>query len=150
MDDNRSILLVSSEEEDRIARSLMVWINKYPDPPVDLIKYEQLQDGEPSMAVSTIQSTYIVQEYINGSYDAEFQFKIIYRVQPGTSMDKRLKADEKLNAIADWATRQKPDFGEDIEVKSIKSNTRSSLFGIYENGDEDHQILMTLTYHVKQ
>ena len=30
----------------------------------------------------------------------------------------------------------------------IEATTRSSLFAIYENGDEDHQILMRLIYEV--
>ena len=100
------------------------------------------------MALSTIQAAYIVQKYILGGYQAEYQFKVIYRLKPGNSNDKRLKSDELLNAIGDWANGQKPDIGNDKRVISMEPTTRSSLFAMYENGDEDHQILMKLNYEV--
>ena len=30
----------------------------------------------------------------------------------------------------------------------MEATTRSSVFAVYENGDEDHQILMKMTYEV--
>lgn len=80
--------------------------------------------------------------------DGVVEFKIIYRVKPGNSMDKRLKADELLNAIGDWATGKRPDIGTGKRVVSLEPTTRSSLFAVYENGDEDHQILMKMNYEV--
>ena len=53
-----------------------------------------------------------------------------------------------MNAIGDWANGQKPDIGDDKRVISMEPTTRSSLFAMYENGDEDHQILMKLNYEV--
>lgn len=63
-------------------------------------------------------------------------------------MDKRLKADELLNRMGDWAANHKPYIGEGLVVQSVEPTTRSSLFGMYENGDEDHQIFMRLLYKV--
>lgn len=101
------------------------------------------------MALSTIQAAYIVKKYILGGYQAEYQFKVIYRMKPGNSNDKRLKADETLNALGDWAARETPpDIGDGRRVIRIEPTTRSSLFAIYENGDEDHQILMKMNYEV--
>lgn len=105
------------------------------------------------MALSTIQAAYIVQKYILGGYQAEYQFKVIYRMKPGNSNDKRLKADEMLNALADWAelfggVNNDPFIGEGKRVIRIEPTTRSSLFAVYENGDEDHQILMKMNYEV--
>ena len=98
--------------------------------------------------MSTIQAAYIVKKYLLGGYEAEYQFKLIYRVKPGNSIDKRLKADEVLNAIGDWANGQKPDIGDGKRVVSLEPTTRSSLFAVYENGEEDHQILMKMNYEV--
>ena len=141
---------VSAAEEDQISRKLLVWLNTYPELPdgIDLIRFEFLPADTSAMAMSTIQAAYIVRKYILGGYQAEYQFKIIYRVKPGNSNDKRLKADELLNAIGDWASGQKPDIGDDKRVISLEPTTRSSLFAMYENGDEDHQILMKLNYEV--
>ena len=140
---------VSAAEEDKVSRKLLVWLNTYPDLPVDLIRFESLPADTSAMAISTIQASYIVKRYVLGGYQAEYQFKIIYRVKPGNSMDKRLKADELLNALGDWAASEKPpNIGDGRRVIRIEPTTRSSLFAVYENGDEDHQILMKMNYEV--
>lgn len=139
---------VSAAEEDQVSRKLLVWLNTYAELPVDIIRFELLPADTSAMAMSTIQAAYIVRRYITGGYVAEYQFKIIYRVKPGNSNDKRLKAEELLNAIGDWATGKRPDIGTGKRVVSLEPTTRSSLFAVYENGDEDHQILMKMNYEV--
>lgn len=140
-------------EEDQVSRKLLAWLNTFPDKPVDLIRFEFLPADTAAMALSTIQAAYIVKKYILGGYQAEYQFKVIYRMKPGNSNDKRLKADEMLNALGDWAelfggVNNDPFIGEGKRVIRIEPTTRSSLFAVYENGDEDHQILMKMNYEV--
>ena len=139
---------VSAAEEYQVSRKLLVWLNTYPEKPVDLIRFEFLPADTTAMAMSTVQAAYILHKYILGGYKAEYQFKLIYRIKPGNSNDKRLKADELLDALGDWTIGQRPDIGEGKTVVSVEPTTRSSLFAVYENGDEDHQILMKLTYEV--
>lgn len=147
--DSTNKTLVSSVEQDRISRHLLAWLNRFPGKPVQSVNYEFLRDGEPGLALSTIQAAYKIRNYILGGYQAQYQFKLIYRVQPETTNDARLKADEVLNAYGDWATsEQVPELGEGIRCLRIEANTRSSLFARYENGDEDHQILMNMIYEV--
>lgn len=140
--------LVGLAEDSKITRTLLAWLNTFPDKPVTMIKYEQLEDKTVAMALSTIQSTYIVRSYITGGHLAEYQFKIIYRVRPGSSIDARLTADELLDRFGDWLAENRPDFGEDIIITKLAPTTRSSLFAAYDNGDEDHQILFLLQYEV--
>lgn len=101
------------------------------------------------MALSTIQGAYKVKQYILGGYLAEYQFKIIYRLTASNN-DMRLRADEVLNRIADWAATRsdRPVLGEGMAVRKIESTSRASLYARYEGGAEDHQILMKLTYEV--
>lgn len=140
---------VSAAEEDQVSRKLLSWLNTFANKPVDLIRFEFLPADTPAMALSTIQAAYIVKKYILGGYQAEYQFKVIYRMKPGNSNDKRLKADEMLNALGDWAASEKPpSIGDGRKVIRIEPTTRSSLFAVYENGDEDHQILMKMNYEV--
>lgn len=142
--------LATFQEVDQISRYMLVWANTFPDKPVDVIKYEFLDvdSGEESgMALSTIQGTYITKQYLSGDYLAEYQFKVIYRIKPGNSNDKRLKADETLNRFGDWARTQKPDLGDGIRTILIEPTTQSSKFAAYEDGYEDYQILMKLTYY---
>lgn len=150
--------LVAAEEEDKISRNVLIWLNTFPDIPDSVlagnpmtpINFEFLMDNRPCMALSTIQAPYILERYIVGGYKAEYQFKVIYRIIPGTasSPDKRLKADELLDGLGDWALRGKPDLGPGINALKVEATTRSSLFAMYENGDEDHQILMKMQYEV--
>lgn len=69
---------VSGEEQDKVSRAVLQCLNRYPQKPVDKIEFESLDPDEPGMALSVIQGAYKVEEYINGSYLAEYQFKIIY------------------------------------------------------------------------
>ena len=125
---------------------MLVWLNTFPQKPVDLIRFEFLPADSAAMAMSTIQAAYIVKKYILGGYQAEYQFKVIYRIKPGNSNDKRLKADELLNALGDWALTQTPDIGTGRRVIRVEPTTRSSLFAMYDNGDEEHQILIKRNY----
>ena len=147
MEENRRTL-APAEEEQRISRAMMAWINTYTDLPVGIVNFEQLKADATSMALSTVQGAYIVKRYILGGHLGEYQFKIIYRLKPGMSNDARLKADELLNAIATWAESHYPTLGAGLRVVRLEATARGSLFAIYENGDEDHQILMRLTYEV--
>lgn len=138
---------VSNAETDNVSRSMLAWLNSYPQKPVDLIAYEFLDTDKPSVALSTIQGAYKTKQYITGGYVAQYQFKVIYRVQAASNND-RLNADETLNAMGDWMADRAnaPDIG--FRVLRVVCDSRSSLFAAYENGDEDHQILMTMTYEV--
>lgn len=140
------------DAEEEIGRTLTSWINTFPGLPDGLYKgsilYEFLPSDVKAMALSTVQGTYITQPDILGGYEAEYQFKVIYRIKPGDSVNSRLEADETLNQLGEWASNNMPDLGVGIHVTSIVQTTRSSLFGAYENGDEDHQIFLKLNYWV--
>ena len=145
--------LVAQSEVEEISRSMCIWANTFPNKPVTLIAYEFLAIDETSgdetaMALSTIQGTYITRQYILGGYQAEYQFKIIYRIKPGKSNDKRLQADELLNQFGDWARTEKPDLGESVRALKVEPTTQASKFASYDDGYEDYQILMKLTYEI--
>ena len=140
--------LVSAEEEQEVGRALLVWLNKYPDVPVGRINFEFLPKDSPGMMLSSIQAAFKTRQYITGGYEAQYQFKLVYRVQPDDN-DSRLAADEVLNKIGTWAERnhKKPDLKKAV-VRSVKRTSNASLLAVYEDGSRDHQILMTLTYEV--
>ncbi len=151
--EDRPVKFVSGKEEDQVSRKLLTWLNTWLDSAgnvpvfIDLIDYEFMDAGAVCMALSLVQSTCIVEEFISGAYIAEYQFKVIYRLKAGTP-DARLKADELLDSLGDWASGQKPDIGDGLEVQELEQTTRSSLFARMEDGWEDHQIFMRMTYKV--
>lgn len=142
--------LVSSEEEQDISRKIMVWANSFSDEnmPAQEINYGILFSDSACMALFVIPGTYITRKYILGGHEAEYQFRIIARVIPGNSDDERLKADEVLNRFGDWAARNPPTLGDGMRVRRVETSSRAALFARYEDGTEDHQILMKLTYEV--
>lgn len=150
----KASVYVAVAEQDKVNRGLLAWLNQYTNFPsgVKSIDFEYLYNDKPCMALSTIQGSYIIKQYMGGEYMAEYQFKLIYRAQPGTKSD-RLNMDEVLDTMADMAVsrcnqkKDMPDIGPGLKVHRLICNTRSSFFGRYEGGDEDHQILMTLTYY---
>lgn len=154
MDSNKKPrILAVNAEVDQISRYMAIWANTFPEKPVTIIRYEMLDispttGDETAMALSTIQGTYITKRYILSGYQAEYQFKIIYRLKPGQGNEKRLEADALLNRFGDWARTQKPDLGDGINALRVEPTTQSSKFAAYEDGYEDYQILMKLTYEV--
>lgn len=149
--EDRPVEFVPAVEEAQISRKLLAWLNTFPDVPlsISLIDYEFMDADTPGMSMSLVQSTYIVERFIHGPYIAEYQFKIIYRTKP-SSPDGRLGADEMLDALGSWATKQTPDIGEGLVVQELEQTTRSSLFACIEGGWEDHQIFFRMTYLVNQ
>lgn len=148
--DSKQKKLVSAEEEQDISRKMMIWANSFSDDdmPAATINYEFLAADSASVALSVIPGTYITQKYILGGHEAEYQFKIIARIFPGISNDKRLKADAMLNRFGDWAMQNDPDLGDGIIVQSMEVTSRAALLYPYKDGSEDHQILMKMTYEV--
>ncbi|MCI8810384.1 MAG: hypothetical protein HFF84_09720 [Oscillibacter sp.] len=145
--EDRPIEFVSAKEEDQVSRNLLAWLNTFQGIPlsINLINYEFLDADIPSMSMSLVQSTYIIERFIHGPYIADYQFKIVYRAKPSTP-DGRLSVDELLDSLGDWAAGQKPDIGGGLEVQTLEQTTRSSLFARMDGGWEDHQIFMRLTY----
>ena len=142
--------LVSSEEEQDISRKMMVWVNSFSDDdlPAATINYEFLTADSASVALSVIQGAYITRRYLLGGHEAEYQFKIIARIKLGGSNDKRLKADAVLNRFGDWAMKNYPSLGDGVRVRRMEAVSRAAVFAVYQDGWEDHQILMKMKYEV--
>ena len=150
MDSEKQKKLVSAEEEQDISRKMMVWVNSFSDDdlPAATINYEFLAADSASVALSVIQGAYITKRYLLGGHEAEYQFKIIARIKPGGSNDKRLKADAVLNHFGDWAMQNYPSLGDGVRVRRIEAVSRAAVFAVYQDGWEDHQILMKMKYEV--
>lgn len=147
--ENKPRALVEDNERAEIDRSVLIWLNTYPDLPVAAVTTEsQLGINEPGMAVSSITNAYINKSYILGGYQAEYQFTLIYRIRPGNSMDKSLLANESLNRVGDWARKNPPSLGVGINVRKVDPVSIAQTYALYEDGDEDHHIPIKITYEV--
>ncbi len=139
--------MVAADERTKIDRNVLIWLNQYPELPVATVTTEtHLGNNEPGVALSTITSAYVNRSFIYGGYDADYDFRIVYRIKPGKSMDKSLKANELLNMLGDWCTRNYPELGTGIRVIKVTPTSQAETTALYEDGDEDHQIQMKITY----
>lgn len=147
--ENKRTTPISGEEADDIGRKLLSWFNQNAALPdgVKRINYIYLEDDKPGMMLSPIQGAYKIEQDITGNYTAQYQFELMYRSQP-TNNGERMSMDQELNSLADWAAsqEQKPDLGAGISSIEINRATIAAFFNRYENGDEDHHILMVMVY----
>lgn len=144
---NKQIKYASQSEVSEITRNVIIWLSNYDGLPVDMVRPEpMLVPEESGMELTVIQGN-ITRSYIIGGHEAEYQFGVIYRIQP-KGVDARLKAVETLNALGEYAVSTNPDLGEGVRVRKCEVTSQAALFAVYENDDEDYQILMKLTYEV--
>lgn len=150
MDSNREkpVLLASGKENRQITRHVLDCLNQCPELPVKKISYGMLLPDKPGLTLVSVQGAAIVKRYIDGGHRGEYPFMLLYRIKAGNSDEKRLSADEVLDNIADWAVTQKPSLGQGVAPVGFEITERASLGVMYEDGDEDHQILLKLTYEV--
>ena len=142
----RTATAVSAAEADQIARSVRTWLNTYTSKPAT-VDFEYLTETK-GLALTTVQAAYKTAEYIDGSYQAQYQFALVYRTIP-TSTEERMQADEALNAFGAWAESMTAlTLGTGLHPIKVIRNQPSALAYRYENGAEDHQIIMTLLYEV--
>lgn len=121
----------------------------YPNKPLSKLDFEWLGKSS-GLCISTIQAAYKTKQFIDGTYQAQYQFKIISRTT-ATDADERITADEVLDQYGEWAETNSAllRFADGMHVvKKVKRDTAAALFARYEGDVEDHQILLTLLYEV--
>lgn len=147
MPSEKPLTVVSADEEREVSRTLLAWLNTNPDKP-QRINFEFLPDDGTGLSLSAIQAAVKTRQYIFGGYEAQHQFALIYRSQPGDN-DTRLEAVEMLNELGAWAERNAGSLLLDqARVKTLRRTSNAALLAVYEDGSRDHQILMNLTYEV--
>lgn len=143
---NTNRVLVSASEQATISRAVIKWLNSYDEKPGKRVDFEYL--GKTSgLTISTIQAAYKTKQYINGGYQAQYQFQIVYRLI-ANDVNARLAADEALDAMGEWAEKNLPELPEGINRWKVRRDTGASVIARYDNNAEDHSIQMTLTYEV--
>ena len=146
-ENEQSLVLVSATEQAAISRAVLTWLDSYTEKPGAKVDFEYL--GKTSgLCVSTVQTAYKTRQYINGGYQAQYQFSIVYRLIADNA-DARLDADEALNEMGEWAEQNPPGtLPEGVCNWRTKRDTGAALMARYDNNAEDHAIQLTLTYEV--
>lgn len=143
MPTSKKISYVTAREQESISRAVLSWLKKHnPD-----IEFEYLPPERSGMSLTTIQGAYKTAQYIDGSYEAQYQFGILYRSLP-TDSEERLDAESELNKLGEWAEENWPDLGDEKNVTTVQRTSSASLLARYDDNVEDYQILMTMEYEV--
>lgn len=144
--DNKNRILVSAAEQAEIARTVLRWLNSYTEKPASKVDFEFL--GKTSgLCITTVQSAFKTKQYINGGYQAQYQFEIVYRLI-ASNADARLAADEALDTMGEWAENNTPELPLGVNRWRVKRDTGAACVARYDNNAEDHSISMTLLYEV--
>ena len=151
MAEDRQTELAGYEESERLTRTILSWLNTFPERTGKIIGYEDLLPDCTCMAFSaSTTGSSITKRYISGGYEAEYVFAVIYRIKSGASVDEQLGADELLNRLGSWAKTNRPTPAGDITGITIEPESRALVAAVYENGDTDHKIQMKATYEVEK
>ena len=148
MSENKPKVLLPWQESEQAQRALLEWFNTYPELPAE-ITFESLPDDGPGICISTIQAAHQLKSYIVGGYLAQYQFNLIYRIQPSDSEDQ-LDAVELLNKMGAWAEQNEtaPTLSESAHFRKIVRTNNAAIIAAYEDGSRDYQISMTMTWEV--
>lgn len=146
--ENKPKTLVSAQESADVSRAVRKWLNTYPNKPLSKLDFEWLGE-KGGLCISTIQAAYKTKQFIDGTYQAQYQFKIIFRTTAATA-DERITADEVLDDYGAWAEANTDTLtlADNIRIRKVKRDTAAALFARYDGDAEDHQILLTLEYEV--
>lgn len=146
MDEQKTKVLVSAAEQAAISRAVLKWLNSYEEKPGKKVDFEYLGKTA-GLCVSTVQTAFKTRQYINGGYQAQYQFQIVYRLIANNA-DERLSADEALDTMGEWCEQNPPELPEGVNRWKVMRNTGASVMARYDNNAEDHAIQMTLIYEV--
>ena len=138
-------VLVSAAEQADISRTVLRWLNSYEGKPRK-VDFEFLGKTA-GLCVSVVQAAFKTRQFINGGYQAQYQFQIVYRLI-ANNVEDRLAADEMLDTMGEWAENNPPELPEGINRWKVQRNTGAAVMARYDNNAEDHTIQMTLTYEV--
>ena len=146
---DRERIAVPGTEQAQVARDLLAWLNACGPLPgrVERIEAEYLANCT-SMWLFAAAAPFKTREFINGAYEAQFQFSLQYRTAPACS-EERLEAMEALHALAERAeSGALPELGGRMNAVCVERASPAVMAARYEDGTEDYQILMALTYQV--
>ena len=136
--------LVDDDTPAAVSRALVTLINTCETKP-DICTMEFLTEDS-GLALSVIQSPYVIEQDILGGYLAQYDFDLVYRVIPATD-SQRLQADETLDALVTWLVQHISNISlTSVTITKIDRTGLSALMSRYENGAEDHVASLSLFY----
>ena len=144
---NKPVAYATPAQTDDLTRNVLIWLSAYKDIPF-LVQPEPMLAAKQDGMELTVISHSITRRYITGGYQGEYQFGVIYRIVKPSGPDERLTALQDLNKLGNYAVTTPADLGENVRFLKCEVTDGARLYAPYDNGDEDYQILLKITYEV--
>lgn len=131
-----------------VQTAMKTWLNTCPVKPV-AIAYDSLPRDGVGVTITDSQTVLKTKQFVYGGYEAKYDFKLVYRVQPTDDTDQT-DAINSLNEIGAWAEQSntKPSLGSKAKSIKVKRTGNASLMSVYEDGTFDYAIELTMTWEV--
>lgn len=132
-------------EQSVISKALVLLFNKYPDLPVDHVEFNYV--GDDGVGILPMKGSYYIEEFISGSFKAQYPFQIIYSSKPSTS-NKRIDRQNIVDLMAEWAENPAiyPLLNGSRTIEEIKRTSTANMIYRDDTGNEKYQITMNLVY----
>lgn len=153
-------------EQQMISVAVQKLLESFPELPQDIkrngVSFQRLQPDRLCMGFAPMPGAIKTREYLDGSYDAQFPFQLIYRAMPTTDSE-RLERYNLVDRISLWLEGvaledakgnqyQLPGYpllSDGREITSITATTLTTLINRSDSGYEDYQGLFKVKYHKK-
>ena len=151
-------------EQQMLAIAVQKLLESFPELPKEIQKsgvaFQRLQPDRLCMGFAPVAGAIKTKEYLDGSYDAQFPFQLIYRTMPSTDSE-RFDRYNLIDKIALWLEggvledaegnsyqlKSYPILSDDREITNIEATTLTTLINRSESGYEDYQGLFRVEYH---
>lgn len=150
MDEKDLKNLLSASEQSIITLAVLELMNKSPTiKELETLAEYQSIPKENGICFYSMRSPRKTKNYLDGGFEAQFPFFIIYRCSPKTT-PQRIKKQEVLNVLGEWLEKADyPELSEGREIITIERTTTSYLAARDESGVEDYQCNFNLLYRKK-
>lgn len=151
-------------EQQMLATAVKELLESFPELPKEIQKngvaFQRLQPDRLCMGFAPVAGAIKTKEYLDGSYDAQFPFQLIYRTMPSTDSE-RFDRYNLIDRMALWLEggiledsagnsyqlKNYPTLSDDRKITNIAATTLTTLINRSESGYEDYQGLFRVEYH---
>lgn len=102
-------------------------------------------DKGPCVALQMLPGSGKTAEYMDGSYEARYDFAVLLRID-GRDSAQRLAAAGLLDTISRYLQTSFPDIGESRSVSGLEASSAPCTAAVYEDQTEDWQTTFTMQY----
>lgn len=141
--------LLPYTQTEQVQAAILDWLADCPALPSGApLSFEDLPEDGPGLTVNSSQGAFYARRYITGGYEARYDWRLIYRVQP-LDGDEALAAIHDLNTVAAWCEQAAvlPVIA-GATIRKIERTSDVAVTAVYEDGTRDYAVSLSITWEV--